>query len=245
MEEHLRRRRAVDGQVRELARTRLRLHRRHHLRRPGLHRRLRQPVHGKNAMCLHEEDHGLAWKHTDLHSGGVESRRSRRFVVNSRDHGRQLRVRLPLVLLHRRADPARGAAQRDHPDRARRRRRQRRRSARDWCCRGWRARTISTCSARGSTSTSTAGATRSSRPRSCRPAVTPGSSRRRSSTPKDPATETPRRDGVGRSSTLRCATRVGEPVGYELVPASTPTMIATDETRALHVAPRSRATRYG
>jgi primary-amine oxidase len=34
-------------------------------------------------VCLHEEDHGLAWKHTDLHSGGVESRRSRRFVVNS------------------------------------------------------------------------------------------------------------------------------------------------------------------
>jgi primary-amine oxidase len=40
------------------------------------------PYTQRNAICLHEEDHGLAWKHTDLHSGGVESRRSRRFVVN-------------------------------------------------------------------------------------------------------------------------------------------------------------------
>jgi primary-amine oxidase len=40
------------------------------------------PYVQRNAICLHEEDHGLAWKHTDLHSGDVQSRRSRRFVVN-------------------------------------------------------------------------------------------------------------------------------------------------------------------
>jgi primary-amine oxidase len=34
-------------------------------------------------VCLHEEDTGVAWKHTDLHSGVVEMRRGRRFVVNS------------------------------------------------------------------------------------------------------------------------------------------------------------------
>ncbi len=36
-----------------------------------------------SAVCLHEEDTGIAWKHTDLHSGVVEIRRGRRFVVNS------------------------------------------------------------------------------------------------------------------------------------------------------------------
>lgn len=36
-----------------------------------------------NAICLHEEDHSLLWKHTDHGSGQVENRRARRFVVNS------------------------------------------------------------------------------------------------------------------------------------------------------------------
>lgn len=36
-----------------------------------------------NAICLHEEDHSLLWKHTDHATGNVESRRARRFVVNS------------------------------------------------------------------------------------------------------------------------------------------------------------------
>jgi primary-amine oxidase len=36
-----------------------------------------------NAICLHEEDAGILWKHTDLRSGGVEVRRSRRLVVSS------------------------------------------------------------------------------------------------------------------------------------------------------------------
>jgi primary-amine oxidase len=41
------------------------------------------PYTRANVVCLHEEDTGLAWKHTDPHSGGVEVRRGRRFVVNS------------------------------------------------------------------------------------------------------------------------------------------------------------------
>jgi primary-amine oxidase len=37
----------------------------------------------KNAICLHEEDFGLLWKHTDSATGRVEVRRSRRLVVSS------------------------------------------------------------------------------------------------------------------------------------------------------------------
>ena len=36
----------------------------------------------RNAICLHEEDAGVLWKHTDT-DGHVEVRRSRRFVVSS------------------------------------------------------------------------------------------------------------------------------------------------------------------
>jgi len=36
-----------------------------------------------NAICLHEEDHGILWKHQDLHGGRTEVRRSRRLVVSS------------------------------------------------------------------------------------------------------------------------------------------------------------------
>jgi primary-amine oxidase len=37
----------------------------------------------QNAICLHEEDAGLLWKHSDELAGRVEVRRARRFVVNS------------------------------------------------------------------------------------------------------------------------------------------------------------------
>jgi len=36
-----------------------------------------------NAVCLHEEDTGLLWKHSNFRSGDVEVRRSRRLVVSS------------------------------------------------------------------------------------------------------------------------------------------------------------------
>jgi primary-amine oxidase len=40
------------------------------------------PYVAENAICLHEEDHGLLWKHTDIFTGNVESRRSRRLVIS-------------------------------------------------------------------------------------------------------------------------------------------------------------------
>ncbi|MGV8871193.1 MAG: primary-amine oxidase [Rhodococcus sp. (in: high G+C Gram-positive bacteria)] len=36
----------------------------------------------KNAICLHEEDYGILWKHTDMFNGMVETRRSRRLVIS-------------------------------------------------------------------------------------------------------------------------------------------------------------------
>ena len=36
-----------------------------------------------NAVCMHEEDYGILWKHTDWRTGKAEVRRSRRLVVSS------------------------------------------------------------------------------------------------------------------------------------------------------------------
>jgi primary-amine oxidase len=36
----------------------------------------------KNAICMHEEDFGMLWKHTDLSTGQSEARRSRRLTVS-------------------------------------------------------------------------------------------------------------------------------------------------------------------
>ncbi|MCE3556407.1 primary-amine oxidase [Pseudonocardia sp. RS11V-5] len=35
-----------------------------------------------NAICLHEEDYGILWKHTDLWAGSSETRRQRRMVIS-------------------------------------------------------------------------------------------------------------------------------------------------------------------
>jgi primary-amine oxidase len=42
-----------------------------------------EPYTITNAICLHEEDAGLSWKHTDSPSGHVETRRMRRLVISS------------------------------------------------------------------------------------------------------------------------------------------------------------------
>jgi primary-amine oxidase len=43
-----------------------------------------EPYVVKNAVCIHEEDYGVLWKHVDLQGGGrAEVRRSRRLVVSS------------------------------------------------------------------------------------------------------------------------------------------------------------------
>ncbi|WIA36385.1 hypothetical protein OEZ86_007700 [Tetradesmus obliquus] len=41
-----------------------------------------EPVVIKNAVCLHEEDHGLLWKHLDYRTGYAEVRRGRRLVIS-------------------------------------------------------------------------------------------------------------------------------------------------------------------
>lgn len=41
-----------------------------------------RPITIKNAVCLHEEDYGLLWKHTDWSTGVSETRRSRRLSVS-------------------------------------------------------------------------------------------------------------------------------------------------------------------
>ena len=73
--------------------------------------------HGKpwvieNAICMHEEDYGILWKHVDLwggtQRGAAESSPRRQLHFNCR----QLRVRLLLVLLPRWQHPARGQAHR-------------------------------------------------------------------------------------------------------------------------------------
>lgn len=41
-----------------------------------------QPVIVKNAICMHEEDFGIGWKHTDFRTEAVEVRRLRRLVIS-------------------------------------------------------------------------------------------------------------------------------------------------------------------
>ncbi|NKB77839.1 MAG: primary-amine oxidase [Gammaproteobacteria bacterium] len=41
------------------------------------------PVNKPNAICLHEEDYGILWKHTNTSTNKTEVRRSRRLVVSS------------------------------------------------------------------------------------------------------------------------------------------------------------------
>ena len=107
-----------------------------------------------NGICLHEEDHGILWKHTEP-DGHVEVRRSRRFVVSSfvtvdnyeygyfwyfcQDGSIEFEAKLTGIVLTLAGDP--GRASRGTPPRSL-----------PACSR----RTTSTCSARGSTSTSTA-----------------------------------------------------------------------------------------
>ncbi len=42
-----------------------------------------KPHTRKNAICVHEEDYGILWKHVDMVSGRTEVRRSRRLVISS------------------------------------------------------------------------------------------------------------------------------------------------------------------
>jgi primary-amine oxidase len=41
------------------------------------------PQEISNAVCIHEEDFGILWKHTDMFNGSAQTRRQRRLVVSS------------------------------------------------------------------------------------------------------------------------------------------------------------------
>lgn len=43
---------------------------------------LGNPVTISNAICMHEEDTGVLWKHTDMFAGSAETRRQRRMVIS-------------------------------------------------------------------------------------------------------------------------------------------------------------------
>ena len=42
-----------------------------------------EPQGIRNAVCIHEEDFGILWKHTDVFNGSAQTRRQRRLVVSS------------------------------------------------------------------------------------------------------------------------------------------------------------------
>ena len=76
-----------------------------------------KPAVMKNAICLHEEDYGILWKHYEFRNETFEVRRSRRLVDLVLHDRWQLRLRLLLVFLSGRHHSARSQAHRHHPDR--------------------------------------------------------------------------------------------------------------------------------
>jgi len=40
-----------------------------------------EPLTIKNAVCMHEEDYGILWKHTDMWNGSAQTRRQRRLAM--------------------------------------------------------------------------------------------------------------------------------------------------------------------
>ena len=72
------------GMLRQLARARLRLPRARSATSTRWSTTGRaSPVTLENAICLHEEDSGILWKHFDWRLGTTEVRRSRRLVISS------------------------------------------------------------------------------------------------------------------------------------------------------------------
>ena len=67
-----------------------------------------------NAICMHEEDVGIGWKHVDLLDRPPRGAAQPPAGDQPHRHRRQLRVRLLLVPLPRRQHPARGQAHRHH-----------------------------------------------------------------------------------------------------------------------------------
>ena len=88
-----------------------------------------EPVVIRNAICMHEEDFGLLWKHWDFRTGETEVRRSRRLVISSISTIGNYDYGFYWYLLPGRDDRGRGQGDRDHRHRRRRRRGRRRGTA--------------------------------------------------------------------------------------------------------------------
>ena len=80
-----------------------------------------EPFTIPNAVCMHEEDYGILWKHTDWRSGADRGATLAAAGDFQRGHGGQLRVRFLLVLLPGRHDTDGGQADRYHQHRRHRR----------------------------------------------------------------------------------------------------------------------------
>ena len=191
-----------------------------------------------NAICIHEEDAGVLWKHTRalVRDGARAPLAQARGVVLR--HGRQLRLRLLLVAVPGRHDRAGGEADRHRPHARRDARagaRQRDRASRPTS----RRRTTSTCSTCGSTWRSTASRTRSTRSTSSGPTR---ARRTRTGRRSSPARRRSGSESEGRRHIDPAAARswkvvnpgrtnhVGEPTGYKLQPFNGPTMLAGPES---------------
>ena len=110
----------------QLARARVRLPRRDPLPRRGRSPTSRAtPTTTTNAICIHEEDVGILWKHVDLLDGRTEVRRSRRLVVSSIATVGNYEYGFYWYFYLDGSHRARGEAHRDHVDRGRRRERER------------------------------------------------------------------------------------------------------------------------
>ena len=198
-----------------------------------------KPHTRKNAICLHEEDYGILWKHVDMPTGRVEVRRSRRLVVSSiatvgnydygfywyfyLDGSMQHEVKLTGIMsTMATGDEGPGKHANMMRDQA-----------------GWRRRSISTSSICASTSRSTGRTTRCSKWDAVR---------------SEPGDDNPWRNAFEAKATLlerelaarrevdpsrsrtwkivnRSATNgLGQPTAYKLLPASTPTLLADPES---------------
>ena len=183
-----------------------------------------QPHTRPNAICMHEEDYGILWKHVDMVSGRTEVRRSRRLVVSSiatvgnyeygfywyfyLDGTMQLEVKLTGIMSTMAVAAATTPA-----------------TTPAWWPRAWRRPTTSTCSTSGSTWRSTGPTTPSTRSTPCphppatdNPWGTPSARRPRCSRPSwgPGATSTRRAAAPGGSPTAAGATALGQPTAYKL-----------------------------
>ena len=197
-----------------------------------------KPRTRRNAICMHEEDYSILWKHVDMMSGRTEVRRSRRLVISSiatvgnyeygfywyfyLDGTMQLEVKLTGIMSTMAVD---GDDPGEHAG---------------WWRPAWPRRSTSTSSTCGSTSRSTAPTTPSSRSTPCRRRRARGtpSGTRSGPTATLLDTELAARRDVDPVASSHLAHRQsqpaqrpsGQPTAYKLLPGATPTLLADPES---------------